>query len=242
MREDIDMKKHIKPIRTEDKNPSGKRIVSHVVFLILPILCILFVSFWGFTGYLCGRLSRHMPCMLYPLAFILMIICFFASVVRLIGKWRKCTWAKRTLIITEICLPIVFVALLIMPMCLRFESQLWPDAAAFTYGLRDRVRSQADIPAVRKWLKTLDKEDYAGHPVYLPPDELPESMKAGCFGVVSLSDDKNGNPEVHISAGGGFHHWGVTIGMEDMVISESDLDSRYDSWLLVEPGVYVGEW
>lgn len=239
------MKEHIKTKETEGKKLNGKRIISHVVFLVLPVLCILIVSFWGFMGYLCGRLSRHMPitvCMLYPLAFVLMIFCFLASIIRLMRAWRKCTWARRTLIIIETCLPIVFVALFMLPMRRRVESKLWPDAAAFTYGLRDRVRSQADIPAVRDWLKTLDKEDYAGHPGYVPPDELPESMKAGCFGIVSLYDDKNGNPVVRISAGGGFHHWGVTIGMEDMVISESDLNSLYECWLLVEPGVYVGEW
>jgi len=236
------MKENTKPIQTKDKNPGSKRIVSHVVFLVLPILCIIFVSFWGFTGYLCGRLSIHMPCILYPLAFILMIFCFFVSIVRLIDAWRKCTWAKRTLIITEICLPIVFVVLLIMPMRRRVESQLWPDAAAFTYGLRDRVRSQADILAIRDWLKTLDKKDYIPRRDYLSADELPEALKAMCFGVVSLSEDKNGNPEVYIFAGGGFHHWGATIGLEDMVISESDLESRYECWLLVEPGVYVGEW
>ena len=239
------MNEHTKPVRTVDKTARGKWKDSHVVFLVLPVLCIFFVSFWGFTGYLCGRLSRHMPitvCMLYPLAFILMIFCFFASIVRLIYAWRKCKWARRTLIITEICLPIVFVILLIMPMCLRVESQLWPDAAAFTYGLRDRVRSQSDIQAIRDWLKTLDKKDYIPRRDYLSADELPEALKAMCFGVVSLSEDKNGNPEVYIFAGGGFHHWGATIGLEDMVISESDLESRYECWLLVEPGVYVGEW
>jgi hypothetical protein len=122
------------------------------------------------------------------------------------------------------------------------ESQLWPDAGAFIYGLRDRVRNQADIPAIRNWLKTLDKKDYIPRRDYLSADELPEALKAMCFGVVSLSEDKNGNPEVYIFAGGGFHHWGATIGMEDMVISESDLESRYECWLLVEPGVYVYEW
>jgi len=54
--------------------------------------------------------------------------------------------------------------------------------------------------------------------------------------------DKNGNPFVVISAGGGFNHWGATIGLQDTVISECDLESRYHSWLLAEPGVYVGEW
>lgn len=236
------MKEHIKPIQTEDKNPSGKRIVSHVVFLALPVLCILFVSFWGFTGYLCGRLSLHLPCMLYPLAVILMIFCFLASIARLIYAWRKCMWARRTLIIIEICLPILFVALFIMPIRRRVESQLWPDAAAFTYGLRDRVRNKADIPAIQNWLKTLDKKDYTPRRDYLSADELPEPLKAMCFGVVSLSEDKNGNPKVNISAGGGFHHWGAIIGMEDMEMPPSWLDGRFDSWLLVEPGVYVGEW
>ena len=229
-----------------NKKPGGwKWKEPHMVFLVLPVLCILFVAFWGLTGYLWGRLSIQMPViarMLYPLAFILMILCFFASIARLIYAWRNCTWARRTLIITEICLPILFVVLFIMPMRLRVESQLWPDAAAFTYGLRDRVRSQADIPAIRNWLKTLDKKDYVPRRDYLSADEMPEPLKAMCFGVVSLSADKNGNPKINISAGGGFHHWGATIGLEDMEISESDLESQYECWLLIEPGVYVGEW
>ena len=236
------MKEHTKPVRTEDKKTLGNWKELHVVFLVLPVLCILLVS--GIPGYLCGRLSRHIPlvvCMLYPASVIFMIFCFFASIARLIGAWRKCTWAKRTLIITEICLPIVFVVSL-MPLHLRVESQLWPDAAAFTYGLRDRVRNKADIPAIRNWLKTLDKKDYTPRRDYLSADELPEPLKAMCFGVVSLSEDKNGNPKVNISAGGGFHHWGAIIGMEDMEMPPSWLDGRFDSWLLVEPGVYVGEW
>ena len=241
----MNMEEDTKQPPAQKRQAGRKWKVSHMVFLALPILCILFVPFWGLTGYLCGRLSLHGPlvvCMLYPTVVILMIFCFFASIARLIYAWRKCTWAKRTLIITEICLPIVCVVSLMTPLLFRVGSQLWPDAAAFTYGLRDRVRSKADIPAIRNWLKTLDKEDYAGDPGYLPPDKFPEALKAMCFGVVSLSEDKNGNPEVYIFAGGGFHHWGATIGLQDMVISESDLESRYECWLLVEPGVYVYEW
>lgn len=238
------MKEHIKPEQTEDNKPRSKWKDSHVVFLALPILCILFVPFWGLTCFLYGFLSLQMPIitrMLYPALVILMIFCFFASIARLIGAWRKSTWAKRTLIITEICLPLVCVVSLMMPLPLLVESQSWSDAGGL-YGLRDRVRSQADIPAIRDWLKTLDKKDYIPRRDYLLADELPEALKAMCFGVVSLSEDKNGNPEVYIFAGGGFHHWGATIGLEDMVISESDLEFRYECWLLVEPGVYVYEW
>jgi len=238
------MKEHIKPIRTENKKPHRNWKDSHVVFLVLPVLCILFVPFWDIAVYLLGGLSLHMPiivCMLYPVLVILMIFCFFASIARLIGAWRKSTWAKRTLIITEICLPLVCVVSLMMPLPLLVKSQLRPDAGGL-YGIRDRVRSQVDIPAIQNWLKTLDKEDYTPRSDYLSADKLPEPLKWMSFGSVHLSEDKNGNPFVDISAGGGFFHWGATIGMEDMVISESDLESRYDSWLLVEPGVYVGEW
>ena len=148
-------------------------------------------------------------------------------------------WAKRILITTEISLPIVFVVSFMMLSPLMIESQLWPDAGPFVYGFRDRIRSKADIPAIRGWLRTLDKEDYSGHRKDLRPDKLPKPLKALSFGNVSLSEDQNGNHEVNISAGGGFFHWGATIGMEDMEIPEADLDSHYESWLLVEPGAYV---
>jgi len=234
------MKEHIKPIRTEDKKTSSnwKELV---VFLVLPVLCILLVS--DLPGYLYVRLSLHMPIiarMLYPALVILMIICFYASIVRLIVAWKTCTWAKRILIITEIFL-IVFAISLMMPLLRLVELPLWSDAGGLC-GIRDRVRNQVDIPAIQNWLKTLDKEDYTPRRNYLSADELPEPLKWMSFGSVHLSVDENGNPFVDISAGGGFHHWGATIGMEDMVISESDLNSRYHSWLLVEPGFYVGEW
>jgi len=239
------VKEHIEPIQAKNKNLSSKkRIVSHVVFLALPVLCILLVPFISISYSLCGRLNRHILLVVYvcyTALVIFMIFCFFASIARLICTWKKYKWVKRTLIITEICLPIVCVVSLMMQLPLLVESQSCPDAGGL-YGIRDRVRSQADIPAIRDWLKTLDKKDYIPRRDYLSADELPEALKAMCFGVVSLSGDKNGNPVVYISAGGGFHHWEATIGMKDMLISESELESRYECWLLVEPGVYVGEW
>jgi len=238
------MKEHIKPEQTENKKPRGKWKDSHVVFLVLPILCILLVPFMSISYSLCGRLSRHIilvVCMCYTALVIFMIFCFFASMVRLIYVWRKCTWAKRTLIITEIYLPIVSVVLLMMLLPLLVESQLRPDEGGL-YGLRDRVRSQADIPAIRNWLKTLDKEDYVPRRDYYSPDKLPEPVKGLGLGVVFLSADKSGKPTVNFYSGGGFHHWGVTIGLEDMEIPESDLSFHYDALLLVQPGVYVYGW
>jgi len=115
------MKEHIKPIETKGKNLNGKRILSHVVFLVVPVLCILLVSV--IPGYLWERLSLHMPIIariLYPALVILMIFCFYASIVRLIIAWKACTWAKRTLIITEIFL-IIYAVLLTMPLLRLIE-------------------------------------------------------------------------------------------------------------------------
>lgn len=217
---------------------------SHTVFLVLPVLCIVLVPLGGLP-YLFGRLRWPLPtavCMLYPALATFIIYCFFASVVRLIITWRRCMWAKRILIITEICLPIVFLVLFIMLSPLMVESQLWPDAGPFTYGLRDSVRTKVNIPAIRGWLRTLDEEDHKEHRSYRGPNKLPEPLRSLSLGVVSLSEDRNGNPQIRISGGGGFHHWGATIGLEDMEIPESDLETQYECWLLVEPGVYVYEW
>ena len=58
-----------------------------------------------------------------------------------------------------------------------------------------------DIQAIRGWLKTLDEEDYKGHRKYQRLDRLPKPLKSLSFGVVSLSEDKDGNPEIRISGG-----------------------------------------
>ncbi|UCC99144.1 MAG: hypothetical protein JSW66_04505 [Phycisphaerales bacterium] len=104
------------------------------------------------------------------------------------------------------------------------------------------MRSRADIPAIREWLKTLDRTDYVPRRDYYSPDTLPEPLKGVSLGVIFLSADRSGKPTVNFFAGGGFNHWGATIGLEDMVIPESYLGFRYDAWLLVEPGVYVYAW
>ena len=206
-------------------------------FLVLPIIFTILVPLQGLP-YLCGRLNYHMGlviCMLYPAIGIFIICCFFAGIVRLLANWTKNTWKKKIIHVVEISIPIVFIVLSIVLFFTPVESYLWPPGNAFTYGFRDRIKSKADIPAIRDWLKTLNKEDYDD---YLPYNRLPESLKVlNPFGA-ALSADKNGNPLVRITWGAHGFHWGLTIGMEDMKIPASDL-RRYEGWLLVEPGVYV---
>jgi len=216
-----------------------------VIFFVLPIICTVLVPLGGLP-YLCGRLSFHMGlvvCMIYPVIGVFIIYCFFAGVARLSRDWRKHSRKKKLIIVSEIVIPLAFVALFIIPYFIPIGSDLWPPRKAFTYGLRDRIRSKADIEAIRDWLKTLSKEHYTDSDGYIPPNELPKSLKElNPPPRVYVSADKNGNPAVRITWGAAIFHWGVTIGMEDMEIPASDFRHWAESWLLVEPGVYVWDF
>jgi len=127
-----------------------------------------------------------------------------------------------------------------------FETFFYPACKPFIYGFRDRVKSNADISAVRAWLKTLDKEDLdynRKQPYYFRyhSDELPESVKA-IGGIIGISTDSKGNPVLNCSFGGGLDNWGVEIGMEDMKIPPSDYVSKAGYRMYVEPGFNIVAW
>ena len=212
-----------------------------VIFIVLPIILTILVPLGGIF-YLCGRLNYHIglvDCMLYPAIGVFIIYCFFAGIIRLFISWKKYNWKKRILLVAQIGIPIVFVALFIIPFFIPIESDLWPPGKAFTYGFRNRMKSKADIPAIRDWLGTRDKEDYDEFSVRLRRDAWPKSLKALNPNGVTLLADENGNPEVRLIWGAAIFHWGIVIGMEDMTTPPSDISEWAESWLLVEPGVYV---
>jgi hypothetical protein len=91
-------------------------------------------------------------------------------------------------------------------------------------------------------LRTLPKDDDGQFSHDLPRETWPKSLKALKAHSVRVWPDQNGNPLLELSDGGGFEHWGATIGFQDLVIPESELKSQYYTWLLVEPGVYVYAW
>jgi hypothetical protein len=172
-----------------------------------------------------------------------MVVCLFVGVVRWLRGRRRGTRKEKLIRIAEVIVPLVFMALYMVPRRTPIESLFWPGATPFTYGFRDRVKSKADIPAIRDWLKTLDKVDPSVLPHDVPPSECPESLRALTHRRVYLVADKDGNPiAVNIFEGGGFFHWGATIGMENMEIPVSKLKDEYEVWLLAELGVYVYEW
>jgi len=147
---------------------------------------------------------------------------------------------KKLIIVAEIGIPLAFVTLFIIPYFIPIESDLsWPWFKIFMYGFRERIRSKADIPAIRDWLKSLNKEDYTDHAGRLHSDKWPKSLKVLNPGKATLAMDENVNPEIVLWWGGGIQHWGVAIGTESMQISHSAYRDYISYKLPVEPGVYV---
>ena len=240
----MNVKENTETTKTKERKSSRNWKEPHMIFHVLPIICIILFSLGGFL-YLCGRLNYNAgTCILYPAIGGLIIWCFLASTGRLFNALKKHIWKRKLIIAAEVVIPIVFIMLLFVHAFVTDEPYLWPPGRAFTYGFRDRIKSKADIPAIRDWLQTLSKEDYTVENVRIPPDEWPNSLKVLDPDPTSvyLWTDKNGNPKIRITWGGAIFHWGVTIGMEDMEIPSSYLNNFFDSWLLVEPGVYIWDF
>ncbi len=203
---------------------------SDVVWLVLPLVLTIFVP-TGAILYMYGRLNWHaaLLIMFHGGAAAFIVCCFFVSIVRLFIGWGKHTRKKRLLMVAEVGIPIVFVVVWLLPF-----------GKGFTYGYRDRIRSKADIPSIRAWLRTFNRSDYDEFGDRVPSEKWPESLRKLKPGArVFLEADQKGNPQIRIVEGGGFFHWGLTIGMEDMEIPASKLKEWFAEWLLVEPGVYV---
>jgi hypothetical protein len=177
--------------------------------------------------------------MLYPVIGVFVIYCFVAGIVRLSRGWRKHTAKKKLFIVAEIVPPSAFIALLVASFFMAVEGMaFFKDPLMF--GLRDRVRSKTDIPAVRDWLKTLSKEDYNHYGGRVAPNGCPKSLKVLNPNRPHVSTDENGNPKVRLMWGSGFlGHWGVVIGMEDMKFPPSRFSQYREYRLPVEPGVYL---
>ena len=215
---------------------------SHTLFLLLPLVLIIIVP-WGRLPYLCGRLNFHLLVgmfMFYPATVLFMVCCFFAGIIRLFAGWRKHSTAKKLLLALEIGLPIAYLGLTIGPYLMRATPARPAAAETFLYGFRDRVKSTADIPAIREWLRTPDETDTSSYRHHMPDDKYPKALRS--LGYFSLSEDENRKPRIQVTYGGGFFHWAVVIGMEDMEVPVDDFKKRGIFWLLVEPGVYVYDW
>ncbi|TKJ35930.1 MAG: hypothetical protein CEE38_13030 [Planctomycetes bacterium B3_Pla] len=227
--------------------------------LISALVAFIIIAPLGWIEYLNGRFNIHSifltfldACIVVPAVGILIIVFVIASTVQLLCNWKTYTKRKRLIRISQIGIPIVFVASFIISVFTPVEIHLWqPGYKPFTYGFRNRIRSEADIEDIRAWLKTLSKEECTGEYTALSygsnlyerrwPDSLewPESLKVFRPGYVNLDLDENHNPKVRLTWGGPFGHWGVEIGMEDMKIPPSDFSQWGEYRLPLEPGAYV---
>lgn len=239
----MDKSESTEATQTKKSKPGWDLMELDVVFLIAPLVLTILVP-TGALLYAFGRLSWHAGLLgLFQMAAVAFIFCcLIVSAARLLAGWRKYTTTRKLLGVAEVAIPIVFGLLCVIGSPLLTKSWLWPDATPFTYGFRDRIRSRADIPAIRAWLRTFDKSGYDEHGDRLPRDQWPESLRQVKPDVVILEVDQNGSPRIRIIWGGAIFHWGVTIGLEDMVIPPAKLSEWYEAWLPLEPGVYVYDW
>jgi hypothetical protein len=228
-----------------ENKPHGNWNGWDVFFIVAPLICIVLVPLGG-LGYIRGRF--YFSVSFYRDSFYIYIAIGYFIIfsviygfIRFFVYWKKHTLKKRFIIGIEIGMPILFVLLFIVPLFMPFETFFSPSCKPFMYGFGDEIESRADISAIRDWLKTLDEEDLTYYNQYSHYNELPESVRA-IGGIIVFSTDRNGNPILHCSFGGGFDHWGVEIGAEDMSISPSDYVSRAGYRMYVEPGFYIVGW
>jgi hypothetical protein len=152
--------------QSEEKKANSNWNALDVIFFVLPSILIILVPLGG-DFYLCGRFSPYLTFfivwMLYPPIGVFIIICFFAGFVRLLVNWRKHTRKKKLIIVAEIGMTLLFIVLFVVPFFVPEDSNIrWPGYKPFTYGFRERMRSKADIEAIRDWLRTLSKEHCTG--------------------------------------------------------------------------------
>ena len=243
----MDNQEEVKTSLVSETKPSRNWKGWDIFFIVAPLVCIILVPLGG-LGYIRGRFFPFFrySFFLYVAIGCFIIYCIIHGFAGLVTHWKTHTFKRRFLFTVEIVTSIVFILSCIALFLIPFETFFSPACKPFMYGFRDRVKNNADISAIRAWLKTLDKEDLdynRKQPYYFRyhSDELPESVKA-IGGIIGLSKDGNGNPVLHCSFGGGFDHWGVEIGAEDMSIPLSDYVSKAGYRMYVEPGFYIVAW
>ena len=243
----MDTKEKTEPVRIVERRLHGKWKDSHVVFFVLPvILTILFPG--GGVFYVCGRFSPDVLTflfvhVLYLGAVVLIFYCFFSGIVKLSGRRGKCTRNERILIAAETVVPLIFVGVLVSSFFFVDPEFSGRRQKFLMLGLRERVKSRADIGATRVWLQSLGDKDYDySHDRYIriSRTDLPESLRGLKDAGVVLSADENGKAKVRLIWGSGMMgHWGTEIGAEDMKIPPSDFSQYGEVRLPLEAGVYV---
>jgi hypothetical protein len=222
----MNIEEHIETPHAIVRKHSGNRKKSNVIFLALPAVLTIFFPLGGLP-YLCGRFIPYTVallhiCMLYPLMFIFIIYCLRRGFLRRFRCSRESNAQSRLTNAVEIGIPLVFIISFIISFFISVKGMTVLDKP-FMYGLRTRMKSKADVEAIRVWLESLDDEEYKSidnsyNDFSHKRSEWPEPLRALKPGKVFLSADENGNAKVRLMWGSGpiEGHWGVEIGAESM--------------------------
>lgn len=210
--------------------------------IAVAIVAFIIIVPLGGIEYLNGRFSTYSiffdACIIGLIVGIFIIVLGILSTVRLLYNWNRYTRKKRVIRTAQIGISILLITIYFL--ALFIPIQLYsPGYKPFTYGFREQMRSKADVEAIRDWLKRRGKEEPTGDAVRFISYGWPKSVKVLKPRYVNFDLDENGNPKVRLTWGGGFGHWGVEIGMEDMEIPPSDFSQFGEYRLPLEPGVYV---
>ena len=239
----MNTEEHIETPQTRLRNPGGNRKKSIIIFLALPVVLTILFPF-GRLPYLCGRFIPYTGafgniCMLYPLVCVFIIYCLCRGISRRSSSSRERTAKSQLASAAEIGIPLVFIMSLLMFFFTSVKGMFFFDKA-FMYGLQTRMKSKADVEAIRDWLGSLGDEDYDDHYSRISRSEWAESVKTLKPDCVFLLADENDNAKARLMWGSGpLGHWGVEIGAENMEIPPSDFSEFGEYRLPVEPGVYV---
>jgi hypothetical protein len=243
----MDQDKDTETEQIEETKPGRNWNGWDVFLLTVPVACIVLFPLGG-VDYLCGRFIPWFYSLvrvpLYLMISGCLGLCLCTNVARLLINLKKHARKKRVLIAAEILAPPVLFYLSIAACLVPVERRLYgPTYKSYTHGFGDRIKSRADIEAIRDWLRAISRDDYTGNPDALTFDELPECLQAlRPKGIHTWTDD-NDNAVVRLFWGSSLAGaWGVVIGMEDMEIPASDIRDYGEYKLPLEPGVYVWYW
>jgi hypothetical protein len=252
----MDKKESLETTETEKTKPRINWNKWDVFFSVAIVVLIIFIPLGGII-YLGGRFSGYpvssaYACLIYFSGFCLLFVFVIAGAIQILCNWKIYTSRKKLIKTIQIGILILFFTSFVISIFTPIETYLWqPGYKLTTYGYRDRLRKEADIEAVRDWLRTLKKENCTGERINLVsgsdyskrywPDsiEWPESLKVLSPRLVCLDLDENGKPKIRLTWNEFMSFLGVEIGMEDMEIPTSDFRRLGEYRLPLESGAYV---
>jgi hypothetical protein len=192
-------------------------------------LCGALADPFGLISYGCGLYNdggtEFLLVMLLVLLFVPAALCLLVLGARMSATWPKRIHNKARLRLLRTLTAIGVVSGLVLP----FTPLRPPGYKTYAAGFRRYMRSEADLPAIRYWLSSLDANDlremkasqYGGdgsRPRGPNAIAWPSAIARLHPGYVELDTTKDGQPKIRLTWGGGFGHWGAEIGPEGMEV------------------------